>query len=303
MFDWSDIRCFLAVARSGSTLTASKALKVSQPTVARRIAALEEALGLHLFERRAAGYRLTADGQALLAGAEAMEHAADGVESTALAMKRAAAGVVRLTTNEFIAQRVMGPLLRDFRERYPDIQVDLISDERHLDLAAGEADIALRSSPNPPTQNDLVCRRIVDAGFRPFCSRAYAERHGRPQTYDDLRQHLLIGGEGELMGLPAMQWLDRIAPDAKFVARCNSLVQLQEYVRAGVGVSILPNEANADMPEIIPCGPSPPELTSHVWLITHERLRNEPRVRSVLDFISAYVAAYQARLRAIAAQD
>lgn len=299
MFDWSDVRCFLAVARSGSTLTASKTLGVSQPTVARRIAALEQALGLRLFDRRAAGYKLTGDGEALLPAAEELERAAGAVESTAQALHRAAAGVVRITTNEFIAQRVMGPVLRDFGERYPDIQVELISSERHLDLARGEADIALRSSPNAPTQNDLVCRRIVKSGFRPFCSRAYAEKYGLPETHEDLRKHLLIGGEAQLSRLPAMIWLERIAPGGKFVARSNSLVHVLEYVRTGVGVSMLPNEVEGDVPELIPCGPSPPELDSHVWLITHERLRNEPRVRSVLDFISAYVAAYQTRLRTL----
>jgi molybdate transport repressor ModE-like protein len=115
MFDWNDARFFLAVARSGSTLTASRELKISQPTVARRVAALEQALGLNLFERRQAGYRLTEEGEALVPQAEAMEAAAQALADGAQARARSLSGSVRLTCNEVTATYHLAPILAEFR--------------------------------------------------------------------------------------------------------------------------------------------------------------------------------------------
>jgi len=143
MFDWNDVRHFLAVARSGSTLTASRKLKVSQPTVARRIAMLEEALGLTLFERRQQGYRLTQVGEALLPAAEAIEDGATALADAAAARSGKLEGVVRLTSNEMAGAQI-NPLMSALRDAYPGIRVDLIATEGDADLLAGEADVAIR---------------------------------------------------------------------------------------------------------------------------------------------------------------
>src|SRR5687767_4571877 len=123
--DWNDLRYFLAVARGGSTLAASRALRVSQTTVARRVAALEEAVKLTLFEKRQAGYALTPEGVELLAHAEAVESAAQGFDSAALASTRDLSGNVRVTTEEIFAVTLLAPILRELHEVHPEIMIEL----------------------------------------------------------------------------------------------------------------------------------------------------------------------------------
>ena len=173
MLCWDDLRFFLAVARTGSTLAAGKALKVSQTTAARRVAALEEAIGLGLFERRQAGYALTPAGEALVARAEAVERAAESFAEAAASQARDVQGVVRLTTVEIYAATLLTPLLKDMRAALPGVRIELDTTEAKRDLAASEADIALRGG-HPPEEGGLVGRRIGRDPWTVYCSRAYA---------------------------------------------------------------------------------------------------------------------------------
>ena len=143
MLDWNDIRYFLAVARQGSTLAAARALRVSQTTVARRIAALEEALGITLFDKRQAGYLLTPGGQDLLARAAQVDAAADAFSEAAAAQSRDLRGMVRITTQEIFANTLLAPMLRELHELHPEIVIEMDTQQELLDLGAGEADISL----------------------------------------------------------------------------------------------------------------------------------------------------------------
>jgi DNA-binding transcriptional LysR family regulator len=146
MLDWNDLRYFLAVARDGSTLAAARALRVSQTTVARRIAALEEALGIHLFDKRQAGYALTPTGQELLSRAEQVETALSGFSEAAAAQSRNVSGTVKITTEEVYAITLLAPILTELHQLHPDIVIDLDTSQTVRDLGAGEADISLRST-------------------------------------------------------------------------------------------------------------------------------------------------------------
>ena len=146
--DWNDLRYFVAVAEQGSTLKAGRALRVSQTTVARRIAALEDAIGLSLFERRAAGYALTLDGEGLLRHARQVSAAAEQFSQAAGSRTRDLSGTVKLTTQD-IFMVLLAPMLRDLYERHPDILIELDEGQDMRDLGAGEADIALRSVSEP----------------------------------------------------------------------------------------------------------------------------------------------------------
>lgn len=149
MFDWNDLRYFLAVARTGSTLGASRALAVNPTTVARRIAELERAIGMKLFDKRQTGYALTEAGAELRATAERVELEATAFAEGVAAIGRRISGVIRVTTNEGLANGVMAPALSAFRRLHPDVRIDLIVDERRLDLARGAADVALRTGSRP----------------------------------------------------------------------------------------------------------------------------------------------------------
>src|SRR3954469_2165933 len=185
MLDWNDLRHFLAVARTGSTLAAGRSLRVSQTTAARRVAALEAELGLSLFERRPGGYRLTPAGEALVECAESVEASAQAFAEAAASQSREVSGTLRLTLEEIFAVTLLPPILRDLHEAHPGIRIELDTSEELRDLAAGAADVALRSV-HQLVGNGLVGRRLATAGWAIYCSRDYAAAHGRPRSRKQL---------------------------------------------------------------------------------------------------------------------
>ncbi|MDR6834650.1 MULTISPECIES: LysR family transcriptional regulator [unclassified Sphingopyxis] len=288
MYDWNDLKAFLAVAETGSTLSAAQSLRVSQTTVARRIAALEAATGLNLFERRQAGYALTPVGQAMLASAAAVREAADRFGAAAGASSRDVGGTVSLTVMEIFAVTVLPPILRDLRAAHPGIHIHLDTADEHRDLAAGAADIAIRSSKQP-TGAGLVGRRIADNPWTVYCSRDYADRHGIPHSREQLAAHPFIGGGGGVWK-PYLAWLQQYGLEESVVMQYDSASGLLAGVRSGMGLTILPGFIANREPDLIRCIPPKKEDTTGLWLLTHERLRHVPRVRLVLDFLAQELA-------------
>lgn len=285
MFDWNDLKSFLAVAESGSTLSAAQALRVSQTTVARRIAALEEATGLSLFERRQAGYALTPVGEAMLASALAVRDAADRFGEAAGAKSRDAGGTVSVSTMEIFAVTILPPILRDLRAAHPGIHIHLDTSDEPRDLSSGATDIAIRSSKQP-TGAGLVGRRIADNPWTVYSSRDYADRHGVPHTREELATHPFIGGGGGVWE-PYLAWLRQYGLEDSVVMQYDTASGLLAGVRAGMGLTILPAFLADREPDLIRCIPPKAEDTTGLWLLTHERLRRVPRIRIVLDFLAA----------------
>jgi DNA-binding transcriptional LysR family regulator len=190
MFDWNDLRYFLAVARTGSTIAAAKALGWSQSTVQRRLARLERQLGCKLVERHPTGYRLTALGEDLRRYAEEVEEAVAVFERHLAASDKRLTGTVRVTCPEGLVDPLLTPLVDAFQARYPGLRVDLIVTERFLDLSKGEAEIAVRGGePRDPV---LIGRKIADNPWAVYASRSYIERHGRPERPEDINHHAII---------------------------------------------------------------------------------------------------------------
>ncbi len=289
MLDWNDLRYFLAVAETGSTLAAGKKLKVSQTTAARRIAALEEALGLTLFERRQAGYALTPTGEALVERARAVQASAAHFTDAAAAAARDSSGTVRLTTSDIYAVTMMAPILRDLRDVHPAIRIELVTSDHPLDLAAGEADVAVRASAMP-RGGGLVVRRIGPDPWTLYCSRDYAARHVRPATAEDLRTHPIIGGGGEKIWPVYRAWLKRHGLEDAVVMEHGSATGLLAAVRAGAGMAVLPSFMADREPELVQVLPPMSQDDLALWLMTHERLRRTPRVRAVMDFLGDRLA-------------
>lgn len=285
----SDWHVFLAVVRHGSTLAASRHLKVSQSTVSRRIDALEAALGLKLFDRRPSGYVTTDSGVALIPGAEAIERVVADALSSARQLKRGLAGQIRLTTLAAFGQTFMVPAIRDFRQAYPDIQVELVPSEAVLDLVAGEADVALRAGPRP-TDPGLVVRRVLVDGWSVYCSRGYAEKHGVPENGEDLARHAVIGLPRAFRNAPMAHWMDETVPEASIVVRQHDIPGLLAGLRSGAGVGLMSNLVAAADGSLIRCFVPPVTLEVPLWLLTTERLRTEPRIRALLDFLVGYLA-------------
>lgn len=290
MICWDDLKPFLAVARTGSTLAAAKSLGVNQTTVARRLSALEEALGTRLFDRVQSGARLTEAGRDLVSPAERVEAAMTALTEQMGARGRRLAGTVRVTTNETVANVIVTPAIAAFREAYPDIGVEMHVSDRHFDLRAGEADVAIRAGGRP-TELDLVARRLTTTPWFVYAGRSYVARHGAPESVEALNDHQLIGCDGVLANLPGNAWLRRQAPRARTPCTCNNLANLFQVVRSGLGVAPLPRLGSEGDPELVRLFEVPDAREMAIWSIVHETLRDAPRVRAFVDFLAAHVKA------------
>ena len=284
MLDWNDLRYFLGVARTGSTLSAGRTLRVSQTTAARRVTALEEALGLTLFERRPTGYTLTPAGEALLETAEQVEAAAGGFAAAAAAEAREISGTVRLTVDEIYAVTILAPILRDLHEAHPAIRIELDTTEEKRDLGAGEADVAVRSSRGP-TDAGLVGRRVANDNWTIYCSRDYAAAHGRPERRKALAGHPFIGGGSPGVWQVYRAWLEANGLTGAVAMQHDSSSGMLSAVRAGFGLAVLPCMVADFDPDLVRCLPPDPGNERGLWVLTHERLRHTPRIRAVLDFL------------------
>jgi DNA-binding transcriptional LysR family regulator len=286
MFDWNDLRYFLAVARHGSTIAAAKALHLSQSTVHRRLAEFEKGVGRHIVIRHATGYRLTEFGNELLPLVKQVEEAVASLERHLVAANDAPSGSVRVTCSESIGYRLtQSPLLDDFHKRYPSLRVELIMSDHFLDIAKGEADVAIRAGV--PNEESLVGRKIADVPWALYCSRNYLERHGRVERTEDIDRHAVIEFDGDIRDHHAAQWLRSVAPHATVVARSNTVPGLMMTVKSGAGLAPLPMplaDRDGDLVRVL--GPVP-GLYSQIYLLTHPDLRHTPRIRAFFDFVIA----------------
>lgn len=290
MFDWNDLRYLLAVARHGSTLAAARALGVNQSTVQRRLAELERGVGQQLVDRQPSGYRLTEAGTALLPHAEQVARAVAAVERHAESLRHDVAGVVRMTCPEPIVGRIQhSGLLDRFHARYPALRVEFVMSDRYLDIARGDADLALRSGDT--VDAELVGRKVADSLWAVYASHGYIERRGRPGDVEALAQHDLIGFDDAMAGHRAAAWLRRVAPGARIVARNDSVLGLLHSARAGLGLAPLPTAIGDAEPELVRVLGPIAELT-RIWrVLTTPALRRTPRVAALFDHLVDEVPA------------
>lgn len=284
MFDWDDLKPFLAVAREGSTIAAARTLAIDQSTVQRRLSALERCFGYPLVRRLPTGYRLTAFGERLLPEAQRVEEAALALQQRVDAFRRELAGVVRVTCPEPLVFLIASAGVLDrFRARYPDIDVQFVMSDKYLDLGRGEADVALRSGDT--TDGALVARKIGDSLWAVYASRRYVELHGQPECIEDLERHALIGFDDTLSKHRAACWLREVAPNARIVARNDSVLGLLHSARSGIGVAALPTALGDAEPELVRVL-GPVQALSREWrVLTTQELRRTPRVAAFFDFM------------------
>jgi DNA-binding transcriptional LysR family regulator len=281
MFDWNDLKYLLAVVRHGSTIAAGKALRTSQSTVQRRLSELEKQFGRKLVTRTAIGYRLTDFGQALRPYAERIEAAVGELERYLAEARRERSGVIRVTCPEPIVNR-MTPLIERFHARHPKLRVEFVMSDRYLDLLKGEADVAFRSGD---TDDELIGRKIADSVWAVYASRSYIERHAKPERIEDLAHHALVSLDESMSKHRVLIWLKEIAPNAKIVARNNSVLGLVYAVKSGIGIGPLPTAIADTEPDLVRVLGPIPELARSWRLLTHPDLRRTPRIAAFFDFI------------------
>lgn len=284
MEKWDDYRIFLAVARTRTLSQAGQQLGLSQPTVGRRIAALERGLDARLFDRTARQMTLTAAGLAVQQEAEVMERAAAGVGLRTLGFDRRPAGTVRLSVTEGLGSSWITPRLAPLLERYPKLKLEIATDRIAANLSKREADVAVRFFR--PSQSDLLIRRFGDLRYGLFASHAYLAARGTPRAPADLAAHRLIGFEEEMRDWPEMAFLYRHGLAGCFVYRSNSAIAQLAAAAAGLGIAPLPVYLAAPRAELARVVKDVDLPGRQIWLAVHKDIRHTARIAAVWDFLA-----------------
>ncbi|MEW5683587.1 MAG: LysR family transcriptional regulator [Pseudomonadota bacterium] len=276
-FDWNDLRYFAAVLEHGSTARAARELGVEQTTCARRIAALEAALGLELFARGPTGYTPTPAALALRLSAEGVAAQVAVFAREADTATRRAVRRLRITTDEFVAQNQLAPALSRFVAAYPDIQIEVDASSTVRDLEAGEADVAVRAGP-PPEGASLIRRKLRDDPWGVYCSTSYAAANGAPGDFAELASHPMVAHDA---AMPAVRQLGLEHTVRQVV---NSLGAVLAMVRSGACVGALPQLATLGVTDLQLCFMTPG--SDAIWLVYPERLRRAPEVKTLAGFLA-----------------
>ena len=287
-FDWNRARAFLVTAEEGSFSAAARALGMAQPTVGRQVSALEEELGVVLFERVGNSLELTAAGLGLVDHVRAMGEAATRVSLAATGQASTIDGSVCITSSELIAAHMLPPIVAGIREAHPGIEVEIVADNQARDLRRREADIAVRNFP--PNQPELVARNLGERLAYVYGARTLLERIGPLRTPEDLADapFLVWDRSDAMMGL-----LQRLGiPIERLqisVVTENHIVQW-EMARCGVGLCIVMEEVGEADPTMARALPDLPPIPVPMWLTSHRELRTSPRIRVVFDHLADALA-------------
>ncbi|WP_422039578.1 LysR family transcriptional regulator [Roseibium sp.] len=283
-FDWNQARAFLVTAEEGSLSAAARALGLTQPTLSRQVAALEETLGVTLFERVNKSLILTEAGVELAEHVRSMGEAASRVSLAASGQSQQIEGLVTISTTDVLAAYVLPDIFKDLRRKAPGIEIRVISTNSLSDLRRREADIAIRHvAPDHP---ELYARKLRDANGRIFAARSYLERFGRKLTTADAPQLDFLGYEDNEQLIGYLRALGLDVTQANIKISSPNLLVAWEYVRLGFGLGVGADEIAARCPEIVPAFEDVPALSFPIWLVTHRELHTSLRIRTVFDHLA-----------------
>jgi DNA-binding transcriptional LysR family regulator len=273
--DWEDVRFFAALARHGSLSGAARALAVNHATVARRLAALEEALRIKLFNRRPAGYELTAAGRSVLESADAMESAAAALSR--LEPESALTGLVRITATPSLAEAFLIPRLATLQQQHPALDLEIMAERRPISLQRHQSDIALRLGR--PERGELLARRVARVAYRFYAAPAWRDRlkEGTAPCF--------VGFDEAGAQFPEALWLARRFRNARLAVRCNNQIGQIAAARAGCGIAMLPRFLAAGDPALVEVRLSDTPPDRELWLLTRRDVQKSPRIRVVAEFV------------------
>ncbi|KQV68453.1 LysR family transcriptional regulator [Rhizobium sp. Root1220] len=276
--DWSDLKVFLAIARGGTLGAAARSLGSTQPTMGRRLRALEGSLGQPLFQRTADGFVLTDEGTTVLARAERMEEEALGLERELAGQSRQVSGFLRLSSSDWFGAHVLSPVLAEFSQAYPNVVVELLTDSRLLSLARREADIVFRIAPF--SEPEVISRKLLHVDYGLYIRRGEPQ----PKAGDGTGARLVTMDEA-FGGMPDVAWLKRILPKADIVMRSNNRDVQATLCANGAGLAVLPRplgDATAAL-ERVDLGETPPGRDT--WVGYHRDMKRLARLRALLDLV------------------
>ncbi len=283
MLQWDDLRYFLAVHRHGTHAAAGRVLRVAPTTIGRRLAALESALGVKLFQRTPSGLVLGEAGQVLRAHAERVEAEVLASERELTGADTRVSGPVRLTAGDGLATYVLAPRLHTIQQAHPELRVELRAGNLALDLSRREADVAVRLFR--PREQSLVARRLAPFVFNVSGTEVYFARRGRPSGLKDAAKHDWIGPEAAQEGTPPGEWLRRHVPAERVVLRASATTVMLSACASGLGLAVLPELLAETDSRLVPVLPRAALPTRELWAVTHQDLRRSARVAAVMEWL------------------
>jgi len=298
LLDWDKLRIFHAVADAGSLTHAGDALGLSQSAVSRQIRGLEESLGTTLFHRHARGLILTEQGELLFDATRSMSARLETASARIRDSEEEVFGELRVTTTTGFGTLWLAPRLPALYERYPDLKIDLMLEERVLDLPMREADVAIRMKE--PSQADLIRKRLMGVRMRLYATPAYLESSGTPETLDDMRDFRLISQNVNApqvaAGAALLRQLNALPVTSTFTV--NNYFGVLQAVLNNLGIGLLPNYLTRDFPDLVRVLPDVDSAEVPVFLAYPEELRQSKRIMAFRDFVLEGIIAYRRNLSA-----
>jgi DNA-binding transcriptional LysR family regulator len=281
--EWSDLRIFLTIAREGTLGAAARKIGQTQPTMGRRLQALERALGHQLFQRTKEGFVLTDEGAAVLNHAERMEEEALAFQRRLTGQEQQLDGMLRVTSSDWFAEYVLTPVIADFAQQYPRVIIELLTDSRFFSLSRREADLAFRIQPFD--EPDIVSRKLLRMSYGVYIAQDYP----RPELGDGTGASLIVMNIA-FGGMPEVAWLQRLLPHARIGFRSNARAVQARMCMKGAGIAVLPRPLGDAIENLqrIELGEEPP--VRDVWVGYHRDIRRLARLRALLDMVVAQLA-------------
>lgn len=292
--DWDKLRIFHAVAEAGSFTHAGETLNLSQSAVSRQISALEHSLGTPLFHRHARGLILTEQGETLFDTAHNVFTQLAKVQTQLAENKERPQGPLKVSTTVAFGSVFLAPRMKEFVNRYPDIDVSLVLADTELDLSMREADVAIRMTP--PTQPDLIQRHILTLRYHVYAAPEYLQRNGLPKSPKDLDNHkIVVYGDDARPPAENLNWLlsagrkdDTLRQP---VLRLNSIYGILRAVQSGLGVGALPEYMGRELGSLVEILPELKSPSLDMFFVYPEELRQSARIVAFRDFILEKIAA------------
>ncbi|MEL6884793.1 MAG: LysR family transcriptional regulator [Pseudomonadota bacterium] len=295
--DWDKLRIFHAVADAGSLTHAGDKLNLSQSAVSRQIRGLEESLNATLFHRHARGLILTEQGELLFDATSAMNKRLDAASARIRDSEEEVFGDLRVTTTIGFGTLWLAPRLAKLYEQYPDLRVDLMLEEKVLDLPMREADVAIRMKE--PSQADLIRKRLMTVKMQVFATQAYLDENGTPETTGDLADHRLIcqNVNSAQVGASSSLVQELLTYEVKSLLTVNNYFGVLQGVLQNLGLGILPDYVSQDEPRLVRVMPEIESSDIPVFLAYPEELRQSKRIAAFRDFVQDEIIAYRKQLR------
>ena len=295
---WDDFKVLLALSRGGSVAAAARELQVDNTTITRRLSALEESLGAQLLVRNGREFIWTASGLAAVETAKSMEVAISETLRAVAAGKGEVSGTVRVATAPSLVPILVKHVLPELRAAHPALNVEFGGSYNRVDLARGEADLALRFAR--PQEPDFIGRHAADVGWFVYAAQNYLDQHGQPTDHEALRQHRLVLYVQQMHAVSPLCWMEQYHNNNQDTARVDSLTLAGSMVSSGEGIAVLPTFVGDRIAGLKRVFPERIGINSG-WIVYHESMRNSARIRAVADGLINYFARNQPQFLGVTA--